>query len=47
MQDKPVLDVAVAKTIERGLLGIALSKQPDGKIYVFLSYTESGNDERW
>ncbi len=38
------LDVAVASDIERGLLGIALAKQPDGKIYVFLSYTESGND---
>ena len=45
IQDTPVLDVAVANSIERGLLGIALAKQPDGKIYVFLSYTESGNDE--
>ncbi len=44
IQDTPVLDVAVANSIERGLLGIALAKQPDGKIYVFLSYTESGND---
>ncbi|WP_458720640.1 PQQ-dependent sugar dehydrogenase [Candidatus Nitrosocosmicus sp. R] len=44
IQDKPVLDVSVATDIERGLLGIALAKQPDGKIYVFLSYTESGND---
>src|SRR5690349_11333044 len=39
----PVLDVPVANGIERGLLGIAIAKQPDGKIYVFLSYTESGN----
>ncbi|KAA2283208.1 PQQ-dependent sugar dehydrogenase [Candidatus Nitrosocosmicus agrestis] len=39
----PVLDVPVANGIERGLLGIAVAKQPDGKIYVFLSYTESGN----
>ena len=43
MQDKPVLDVPVASTIERGLLGIAVSKQSDGKTYVFLSYTESGD----
>ena len=40
---QPVLDVPVASAIERGLLGIAISKQPDGKTYVFLSYTESGN----
>lgn len=44
IQDIPVIDVSVATDIERGLLGIALAKQPDGKIYVFLSYTESGND---
>jgi glucose/arabinose dehydrogenase/plastocyanin len=44
IQNTPVLDVAVASDIERGLLGIAIAKQPDGKIYVFLSYTESGND---
>ena len=44
IQDTPVLDVAVANSIERGLLGIAIAKQPDGKTYVFLSYTESGND---
>ena len=43
VQDKPVLDVPVANTIERGLLGIAVSKQVDGKTYVFLSYTESGD----
>ena len=44
IQDTPAIDVSVATDIERGLLGIALAKQPDGKIYVFLSYTESGND---
>ena len=43
IQDDPVLDVDVATSIERGLLGIAISKQPDGKTFVFLSYTESGN----
>ena len=44
-QDKPSLDVAVANNIEQGLLGIAVSKQQDGKTYVLLSYTESGNDK--
>ncbi len=43
VQAQPVLDVAVATLIERGLLGIAVSPQPDGKTYVFLYYTESGN----
>ncbi|MDN5846094.1 MAG: PQQ-dependent sugar dehydrogenase [Candidatus Nitrosocosmicus sp.] len=48
LQETPALDVSVANSIERGLLGIAISKQEqlnDGKTYVFLSYTESGNDE--
>lgn len=44
VQDTPALDVSVANSIERGLLGIAVSKHPDGKTYVFLSYTESGDD---
>lgn len=43
VQDTPVLDVPVASLIERGLLGIAVLKGSDGKTYVFLSYTESGN----
>ena len=43
IQNEPVLDVPVANSIERGLLGIAVSKQADGKTYVFLSYTESGD----
>ncbi|MDF0680940.1 MAG: PQQ-dependent sugar dehydrogenase [Candidatus Nitrosocosmicus sp.] len=43
IQNEPVLDVPVANSIERGLLGIAVSKQVDGKTYVFLSYTESGD----
>ncbi len=43
LQAQPVLDVAVANAIERGLLGIAVSPQPDGKTYVFLYFTESGN----
>src|SRR6188472_2783195 len=45
VQETPALDVSVANSIERGLLGIAVSKQMDGKTYVFLSYTESGNGE--
>lgn len=36
--------MSVASSIERGLLGIAIYKQPDGKTYVFLSYTEYGDD---
>ncbi|HKR72560.1 MAG TPA: PQQ-dependent sugar dehydrogenase, partial [Candidatus Nitrosocosmicus sp.] len=43
VRNDPVLDVPVASDIERGLLGIAISKHNDGKTYVFLSYTESGN----
>jgi glucose/arabinose dehydrogenase/plastocyanin len=41
----PVLDVAVANYIERGLLGIAISPSlsSDGKRYVYLYYTQSGN----
>jgi glucose/arabinose dehydrogenase/plastocyanin len=42
IQEDPVLDVQVAAFIERGLLGIALSKHDDGRTYAFLYYTESG-----
>lgn len=35
----------VANSIERGLLGIAVSKHLNGKTFVFFSYTESGNGE--
>src|SRR6478672_3842740 len=44
MLPKPVLDVAVANKIERGLLGIAVapSLSSDGKKYVFLYYTQAG-----
>ena len=42
IQPNPVLDVDVAYAIERGLLGIALSTQSDGKTYAFIYYTESG-----
>src|SRR6478752_8149565 len=42
----PVLDVAVANYIERGLLGIAVAPNltPDSKRYVYLYYTQAGND---
>src|SRR3954447_4078438 len=44
MLSQPVLDVAVANKIERGLLGIAVapSLSSDGKKYVFLYYTQAG-----
>jgi aldose sugar dehydrogenase len=42
LQPKPLLDVNVSKiTGERGLLGIAISKDNSGRAYVFLYYTES------
>lgn len=43
MQPKPLLRVAVATLLERGMLGIAIAKQADGgHTYVFLYYTQSG-----
>jgi glucose/arabinose dehydrogenase/plastocyanin len=41
---KPVLDLAVANKIERGLLGIAVAPNvtQDGKKYVFLFFTQAG-----
>ncbi|MGN6347253.1 MAG: PQQ-dependent sugar dehydrogenase [Candidatus Nitrosocosmicus sp.] len=41
---KPVIDLAVANKIERGLLGIAVAPNvtSDGKKYVFLYYTQAG-----
>jgi aldose sugar dehydrogenase len=40
--NESLLDVNVANDVERGLLGIAVSKNlPDNKTYVFLLYTES------
>jgi aldose sugar dehydrogenase len=45
----PLLDINVANERERGLLGIATSKDSNNKIYVYLYYTESekgdGNDD--
>ena len=45
VQDNPLVYLPVATKIERGLLGIVASKHLDGKTFVFLSYTESGNNE--
>jgi len=42
LQSKPMLDVAVANDNERGMLGIAVSKENDTTTYVFLYFTESG-----
>jgi aldose sugar dehydrogenase len=39
----PLLDIPVATSIERGLLGIDISNSIDGKTHVFLYYTESGD----
>ncbi len=42
VQSKPLLDVAVANDGERGMLGIAVSKENETTTYVFLYFTESG-----
>jgi glucose/arabinose dehydrogenase len=51
MLPEPVLDVNVAKIVERGMLGIAIAKHDNGgPTYVFLYFTEStndGNDAEW
>ena len=39
--DEPLLTVNVANVSERGLLGIAVSKEPSRAPYVFLYYTET------
>ena len=45
MLPEPVLDVNVANLVERGMLGIAVSKhENDGPTYVFLYFTESVSD---
>lgn len=44
ISDKPLLDVNVANSVERGMCGIAVSKNAS-KTFVFLYYTEiNGND---
>jgi glucose/arabinose dehydrogenase len=43
--EEPLLDVSVANQVERGLLGIAVSKNlSENKTYVFLYYTEAESD---
>ena len=44
VQEHPLLDVNVANKVERGLLGIAVSKNNDSSTYVYLYYTESKSD---
>jgi glucose/arabinose dehydrogenase len=44
MLEEPVLDVDVATKSERGLLGIAVTKNED-ETYVFLYYTESDGED--
>lgn len=42
LQSEPLLDVEVANDNERGMLGIAVSKENETNTYVFLYFTESG-----
>jgi glucose/arabinose dehydrogenase len=42
LQPEPLLDVAVANDGERGLLGIAVSRENETTTFVFLYFTESG-----
>jgi len=45
LQPNPLLDVNVSKVIgERGMLGVAVSRNLDGHEYVFLYFTESSVD---
>jgi hypothetical protein len=42
IMSEPLLDVNVATSVERGMLGIAVSRNSiPGQIYVFLYYTEA------
>jgi glucose/arabinose dehydrogenase len=42
VQSEPLLDVAVANDDERGMLGVAVSRENETTTYVFLYFTESG-----
>ena len=44
IHDKPLLDLNVDNEGERGMLGISTMKSSDGRIFVFLYYTESSKD---
>jgi len=41
LQENPLLLVNVGKEVELGMLGIAISKNEEGKAFVFLYYTEA------
>jgi aldose sugar dehydrogenase len=43
---QPLLDVNVAGSVERGMLGIAISKNIPGHTYVFLFFTEAESSDR-
>ena len=43
MLDQPILDIAVANENERGLLGLAISKNVNNQTFVYLYFTQSGN----
>jgi len=43
LQQTPVLQVKVGTEVELGMLGIAISKNQQGKTFVFLYYTEANN----
>jgi glucose/arabinose dehydrogenase len=43
LQQTPVLQVKVGTEVELGMLGIAISKNQQGKTFVFLYYTEADN----
>jgi aldose sugar dehydrogenase len=42
IEPEPLLDVAVANDGERGMLGVAVSRENETTTYVFLYFTESG-----
>jgi len=43
LQENPLLQVSVGTEVELGMLGIAISKNQDGKTFVFLYYSEAGS----
>jgi glucose/arabinose dehydrogenase len=44
LQNNSLLDVPVANSVERGMLGIAVQRIPNGPTFVFLYFTESVKD---
>ena len=43
LQEKPLLQAKVATEVELGMLGIAVSKNQEGKTFVFLFYSEANS----